>query len=279
VPHPAGEQSPAVPEVGLCALAEPVDRSVGDVLTPTIEQVRWLEALPAFAPALANASRQLEEELTTLRRAAESRADVARLPELIAYTRKREDEAARRFDGTLVDEALARTQGYWNWQMEYGTRVRATPRQERSSCPFCGAFASDVDYADWANPRIRRTSKTCGYCGIVADLPVWDLRVRIVPETVAFSATAVSGRAEGSNEGDRSRRVTLGVGVERGGAMQPKSIAKTEVVVTPGDTASFVFNLTPVKPMRELYQLRLYAASEGAFGLVTAFVLFGRAPS
>jgi hypothetical protein len=173
----------------------------------------------------------------------------------------------------VIDEALVRSQGYWNWQMEYGARVKATPRQHPSPCPFCAASANDVDYADWANPSIRRTSKACGYCGIIADLPAWDLRVRFVPETLAASAMKLTGAAEVANDGDRPRRVTLGAVVERAGEVRPESVRKGEVLVAPGETASFAFSLIPVKPMSEIYQMRLYAASEGAFAALSTFVL------
>jgi hypothetical protein len=195
------------------------------------------------------------------------------LPHLLAYLRNMEDEAARRFDGPVINEALVRSQGYWNWQTEYGARAKATPRKQPSPCPFCAASANDIDYVDWANPSVRRTSKACGYCGIVADLPAWDLRVRILPETLVASATELKATAEIANDGDRPRRVTLGLVVERAGEVQSESLRKGEVLVAPGDTSRFAFSLIPVKPMSEIYQLRLYAASEGAFAALSTFVL------
>jgi hypothetical protein len=225
---------------------------------------------------MAGFSNQLEEELVTLQRAASSRADVLMLPDLIAYLRNREQETAGRFDSRIIDEALSRSQGYWNWQMEYADRVQATPRKQRSSCPYCGGFASEIDCTDWANPRMRRMTKACGFCGVVADLPIWELEIRIVPETLVCSSAELTGSAEVSNNGPRSRTVTLGVAAERAGEMQPESIAKGQVVVDPGQTASFSFSLRPVKPMRELFQTRVYVASEGAFGLVSRNLLYGR---
>jgi hypothetical protein len=276
VPRRAGEPSPAEVVVGLSALPEPLDRSIGSTLAQAIEHVRWLEGLPVFAKLLANGSRQLEEELLMLRRATGARADVAMLPQRLAYARQAEDQAARRFDRLLIDEALARTRGYWNWQREYDARVNATPRRHRSSCPFCGAFANDVDAVDWASPRIERATKVCAYCGIVADLPAWPLRVRYVPEALASSATELTGRAEVSNDGVRTRRVSIGVAIERGGEVQANSIEKGEIVVGPGDTSSFAFSLVPARPVFEIFQLRLYVASEGAFGALSTFVRFGR---
>ncbi len=271
-----GENSSTDVEISFSALVDRVDRSVGRVLAPAVEQVRWLEGLRAFAGVLDGASRQLEEELVALRRAAASRSDVTMLPELLTYVRAREEEAACRFDGVLIDEALCRSQGSWNWQMEYGARVHTAPRSDPSSCPNCGAFANDVDCTDWANPRVVRTVKACGYCGVVADLPVWGLHVRIVRENLVFSATELRGSAEIHNSDDRARRVTVAVAVVRGGPMQPGSTARTELVVGAGETARFAFALTPLRPMREMMHTRVYVASEGAFGLVGANLLYGR---
>jgi hypothetical protein len=181
---------PAAPvEIAFRALAQPIDRSVGAVLAPAIEHIRWLEALPAFAARLAGAARRLEDELLALRRRVGARNDLALLPELIAFAREQEDEAARRFDAAIIDEALERSKKYWNWQTEYGGRVSATPRAQPSTCPACGGLAKDSDLTDWVNPRVRRCVKVCGYCGIVNDVPAWGLRVRMDRETLIFSAT------------------------------------------------------------------------------------------
>jgi hypothetical protein len=87
------------------------------------------------------------------------------------------------------------------------------------------------------------------------------------------------GSAEISNDDARTRRVTLGVAAERAGEMRPGSIAKAEVVVGAGKTSSFTFSLTPVRPMCELLQTRVYIASEGAFGLLSIPLFFGRQPA
>jgi hypothetical protein len=277
VPWVECEEPSTEVEVVFSALPTPADRSIGLVLSGAVEQVHWLEGLPAFASVLANASRQLEEELVTLRRAAASRADVTMLPELLTYLRGREEEAARRFDNAIIDEALSRSRDSWNWQIEYGARVQTVPRSQPSSCPSCGAFANDVDCTDWANPRLSRSVKACGYCGIVADLPVWPLRVRIVRESLVFSATELRGNAEVFSNDDRVRRITTGVAVVRGGEMQSGSAAKTELIVGAGEKSTFAFALIPVKPMREIMQTRVYVASEGAFGLVNINLLYGKA--
>ena len=263
-------------EVVLRALPRPVERSAGRVLARAVRHVRWIERLPAFAKSLTNASHQLEDELVALRRAQAWRHDVGMLPELLSYAREREEETAIRFDRRIVDEALARTRGYWNWHNEYAARVEARPRRQQSTCPVCGASAHDVDYQDWVDRSVRRTSRVCGFCGIVSDLPVWPLRAQFVAETLVPSETGLTGVVEIGNDGDRPRRVCLGVGVERGGEVLPGSKVRTELVVSSGETCTYSFCLTGAQPMSELLQTRLYLASEGAFGVLTAFVLFGR---
>lgn len=280
---PSFDREPADSALGLSielrALARPVVRAVGDVLARAIEHTHWLEALPAFSTLLANGSRQLEEELITLRRYADWRENLMMVPETLAYLRDREAQVARRFDGAVIDEALARSQKYWNWQREYSGRMRATPRAHPSSCPSCDGFAKDTELVDRVNPRIERVMRVCAYCGIIADLPTWGLRVRLAREVLEFSATALCGRAEVTNDEDRPRHVTLGVAIERAGAMQPGAKAKAELIVGPGERATFEFSLVPERPMSDLMQTRVYIASEGAFGLVNTNLLYGRVPS
>jgi hypothetical protein len=278
-PCAGSEDAPSEVEIVLCPLSERVDRSVGHVLERAIDQIRWLEGLPAFAEVLGPASRKLEDELVTLRRAAASRLDITMLPDLLTYIRGREEAAARRFDGVVIDQALSRSKASWNWQVEYGARVRSVPRPYPSQCPSCGAFANDVDCTDWANPNVARRVKACGYCGIVADLPVFGLRVRIVRDMLVVSATELRGSVEIHNDDDRARIVTAGVAVVRGGQMQPGSTATTELVVGAGETSVFAFALRPEQPLRQVMQTRVYVASEGAFGFVSENLLYGRMTS
>jgi hypothetical protein len=70
--------------------------------------------------------------------------------------------------------------------------------------------------------------------------------------------------------------LTVGVAVERAGEMQPASQARAEIVLAPSATSSFAFALTPAAPMSDLMQARIYVASEGAFGIITTNLLFGR---
>jgi hypothetical protein len=262
-------------EVGFAQLPEPIDRSVGLTLELTVQLLRFLESLPVFAAVLNQASKELEGELILLRQAAASRLHVTMLPELFKYLRQREREAAWRFDTTLIDQALLQSQGTWNWQKEYGHRVKVSPRGQPSSCPNCGAAANDADCTDWANPNVRRTIKTCGYCGIVSDLPVWNLTLSIIPESLVCSMTELRCTAGISNGDDCARRIRLGIAVLRAGEMQPNSISKAELTVDAGQTSVVAFTLLPVKPMHEIMQTRIYIASEGAFGFVGMNLLYG----
>jgi len=275
VPHNGTDASSNI-EVVFRTLDKACDRSIGMVLARAIENIHWIESLPAFATRLSSASNILEEELVKLRRAAASRSDLMLVPELLVWARDREDKTARSFDETIIDGALSRSQEYWNWQMEYADRVTAKPQKSPLTCPSCEAFANGIGYVDLVNPRIKRELKVCAYCGIVADLPIWDLAVRIVPDALIYSAGRVAGRVEVTNNGQTPDSLVLGAAVERAGMIMPQSVAKGEMRVAPGETSFFEFELIPKKALSDLMQTRVYVASRGEFGLVNINLLYGR---
>jgi hypothetical protein len=270
----AGWASAEPVDIEFHSLEVPVDREVGGALTRAIEHLRWIEALPAFKDRLADGSRQLEDELVAFRRLAASRDDLTMLPETLDCLREMEIEAASRFDALVVDEALSRSRTRWTWNGEYEPSVRALPRKDGSVCPNCGGFAADVDLLCYANDRLKRASRICAYCGIVSDVPSWSLGVTLVPETLVVSSGAVSGRIDLSNGAARAALVSVGVTVRGAGEMRPGSADRARLLVEAGATRSFSFALEPAKALTELMQLVVFAASEGALGMVGCILLF-----
>ena len=274
----ADNQYPQEPvEIGFAALPEPVDRTVGGVLMHALERVRLLQSLPVFTKILEKAPSEMEAELVLLRRSAASRADCAMLPQRMSYITEREERAARQFDRPLIDQALYRSRSSWNWQAEYGHRVHEEPQGRPSICPTCGGFASDVLCTDLVYPLQRRLVRACGFCGVVADLPIWDLDLQILSDTLKVRESELRGTALIRNYGKRTLRVAAGVAIVRGGEMQQVSTAKAELVASPATSVSFPFQLLPQKPMREIMQTRLYVACEGGFGFASVNILYGRA--
>jgi len=278
VPHLVGDRAAVRPDqeiaVTLRPLYESIDRSVGSVLGPAIERLRWLAALPTFEPLLAGGATVLEGELLALRRAAATRENLADLPNLLAYLRRAESEAACRFDEAILTQALSRSQTRWSWTTEYGHRMQASPREAPATCPHCGALAVDIDFEDFIWSTVRRSTRACGYCGIVSDVPNWPLRCRLRHERLRHSSTLVSGSVEVSNDENRPRRLWLGATVRDAGAFKDTSLAATELVLEPHTTFEWSFVLKPVEPIDKLSQTWVFVVSEGGLGLVGTIVLF-----
>jgi hypothetical protein len=266
-------------EIELNPLATPADRTIGEVLACAIEHLRWLALLPTFATLLADAPKQLEEELVTLRRVALSRDNLMMLEETLSYLRKSEAAAATRFDGAIVDEAISRSTTRWNWSGECAPYLHASPRKQWSACPGCGGFANDNDLTGYANRQIRRTSRFCGYCGMLSDLPAWGLRVRMIEEALIISASGLTGCVEVSNDTARPLQVTMGATIRGAGEMAADSVNKARLLVEPGASSLFEFTLKPARPATELMQAFIFIASEAAFGVIGRMLLFGRDPS
>lgn len=265
--------------VELVALADPIDRTLGDVLAPAIAQLRELEGAPTFTAMLSGAPAQLEQELVALRRAAAAPASLTLLPERLHHWRDQEARAARRFDAELIATALARAEQRWSWSAEYIHRMQAIPRPQPTTCPSCGGHAIDIDYRGYAESRLRRTTEVCGYCGIVLDVPQWPLQARFVDQALAVSPTELAGRVEVTNAGERSRTVTLGAAVRGAGRMRSSSRDRVELEIGPAQTATFELSLIPEAPMFELMQTWVFIACEGALGLIGRMLLFGRDPA
>jgi hypothetical protein len=217
----------------------------------------------------------LEAELIRLRAFATSRRDVA-LPQLLDYARQREREAARRFDAVIVDAVIVRTGTYFNLLDEASYRVCSTPTLSNSTCASCAALANEMLITDYVIPSIRRTVSTCAFCGVFANLPEGPLHLRILSESLVLRDGVLMGRALFSNRGQRLRTAQLGAAIALGGELDPSSIARAELVVDAGGAASFDFRLKPVKPPSGSLQTRVFFASEGAFGIVSRFVQYGR---
>jgi hypothetical protein len=259
----------------LRVLSASIDRTVGSILDPTLERVRWLASLPAFRSVLVDAPARLDRELVMLRRFAASRTNVARLRESLDYARRRECEVARSVDGPLIDEALALSKSYWNWNTEYFERVEIISRGSPSTCPYCDQFATEADARDQGNREIQRRITTCGYCGIVEDVPRCDLRVRLLRETLVGHNEELTGVVAIANDGDREHWVRVGVAIARAGEMRPESTSKAEVRVGPRASGSFAFRLLSVIAPSELMQVRVYFSVEAAFGVLSTYRLFG----
>jgi hypothetical protein len=266
-------------EVELCPLATPADRMIGGVLACAIEHLRWLALLPAFKTLLADAPKQLEEELVPLRRVASSRDNFLMLQETLNYLRMIEGAAATRFDSPIVDEAISRSTTRWNWSGECSAYLHAVPRKHQSSCPGCGGFVNDNDLFGYANAHIRRTTRFCAYCGLISDLPVWGLRVRIIEETLTISGSELTGRVEVSNDTTRPLQVTMGAAIRGAGEMRADSTNKAQLLIDPGARSLFAFTLRSAREMTELMQVFIFIASEAAFGVIARMLLFRGASS
>ena len=272
--HARGGERAGALTLRLRPLAEPIDRALGETLERAVEHVRWLEALPSFATVLAGASRRLEAELVQLRRIASSRMNLLMLRELLDQVWLDEVRAACRFDDAIIDEALVRSRQSWDVVVEYAHRLHAVPSATASTCDGCGSFATAVDYTDHASVGIERTITGCGHCGVVADMPVCALRVRILSDDLTYAADRVTGRVEITNEDDRPRRVALGVAIAMGGELLPASVARTTVILDGGSASTFAFQLLPAAPLTQFLALRAFLASEGAFGVAATSILF-----
>jgi hypothetical protein len=256
-------------------LDKPIDRAIGGILGPAVERVRWLETLPAFRDALLGASVGLEEKLISLCRGAISRENLANLPEILEDFRIQEGIFARCFDRVMVETALSCSRSRWNWSLEYIHRVSPIPSERPSKCPSCGGFACDFGLVDRVYPRLSRSLRVCGYCGVVSDLPRDGWKGGAVLRTEVVSASEFTGRVEVSNESIRHQTLIIGVAVREAGEMQPHSRTIGEVSLGPGESSSFEFALYPVKMMSKLMQTWAFVACEGALGLIGQIVLFG----
>jgi hypothetical protein len=266
----------AAHEIALCPLAVPMDRALGKVLSPAIAQLRWLALLPSFAKSCGDTARQLEEELLSLRRMASVREDLLLVDEKLDHLRGMEIAAATRYDAEIVDKALSLSMTRWNWSGESAPYLHATPRKQGATCPGCGGFASDNDLTGYIEPHIRRWSRFCGFCGMLFDLPIWALRVRIIEESLVVAGSQLTGCVEISNDSAQPLQVTIGATIRGAGEMRAESTQKSRLLIEPGATTSFGFTLVPANAPVELMQMFVFIAHAGAFGVLARMLLFGR---
>lgn len=267
-------------ELALSVLPEPIDRSVGNILTSALEHLRWLQSLPTFKASLADRIAELEGELVKMRGFAASRGDVTMVPARLQHIRAVELEIVRYIDDLLIDRMLHPadapfdwTKEPFDWTKEHAWRMRSVPVTRAPTCPTCGAHMFEVHRTDYVSPSIKRIQTGCSHCG-QSDLPACDLHLKILPETTV-SPTTVTGTAQIFNGGDRARDVTLGaVLLETYGRLLPSSVTKQKLSLGPSATYSFDFSLETRERTSKRHRVRIYLASEGAFGMVHQILTF-----
>ncbi len=178
IPRARGEATGAL-DVELRTLETAVSRDVGRDLADAVENIGWLATLPSFREALAGAARQLEDELVEIRRTVAEREDRALLLDLVGFVQRCGSDAAHRFDGQLMDNALQRSRTRWELLEEYEGRSHPEHLVRPSRCGNCGASTLVAERSDYARTRFKRLVSTCPSCGIVADLPVWPLEISL----------------------------------------------------------------------------------------------------
>lgn len=254
-------------------LEKPIDRRAGDAIAAASVRVAALSRCPSFSSALATARVELEEQLANVRGLVEQRIDVALLRETTTLAREEEVEITRSYDARMVEAALARVRTPWDIPAELGAGLKLVERAEPTRCPGCGAFAMTRDGRALAWPEVVRVQTWCAECGFVHDMPTWPLETRI--EAFSCELAALRATVTITSHDVRERVVEVGFAAAGTGPVEPTSVERARLVVSPGQTARFDAVLHRARPYSGFTPLRAFLACEGAFGAAGTSLVVG----
>lgn len=243
--------------------SEPAPRQAGARAAHALARIRWMQALGPFTARLSPITNRIEQDVLHLLQT-ETQHRSAEFLMMIDAVAGQLSQAA---DAEMIAEAVALSSPGFRLQNAYASRMRVEAAAEPRTCPRCQASARFAELQDWLEPTIRRSRTTCGFCGIVEDLPTWPLELD-------WGAALI----EPSRRGVRASIRVRNVGPTPRGGLLMASMNSVRVAddqpppqsfqLEPGEETTVVHEATASEDVAAYLQVRVYIASEGDFGVL-----------
>ncbi|MGA9188131.1 MAG: hypothetical protein WB014_06120 [Methanosarcina sp.] len=252
----------------------PIDRTLGFVLASAIKEISFLIRYKIFSDVLTEKYHNLIHYLIGLRRISLSKMNILALEKKLEAGRILEYKMAASIDIDLVDIACERTiSSLWGWEEEYADDVWPDEKVSIYPCPICGKLAYQYIFHYLADEEIGRRQTICVECGLVADLPLWQIEARLMGHPF-LKSDIFCDTLELINRGSEQRFVVAKLRVKNFHDIQPYSEESVLIDLPPHTTVRKNLRLKFLRSISGFYWIRVYLASLGGFGFVSRPFIF-----
>lgn len=232
-----------------------------------LRSLNRLARITALASVVTPALPRVERSLGDVMAMVSAEAGIADVARRCALAEKEDLRLSVALDRRIAKAARRASAEGWFMCDEYERQMHVEPAHG-PPCPLCDG--PTVDY------RLRsiletgsdhsRTQRVCGICGIVSDVPVWPIDIRLVGPRL-WSTSAVGVGLEVVNRLSEPRHVAASLAVQNL-KTRPDTEEVASIWVEPKDRAEMRLSAAVEDRPAEFHWLRVHVASHGALGLM-----------
>ncbi len=226
-------------------------------------RIRWMATLAPFAERVSPIYQLLTQDLLPLLHTEAQHRSVS----FCAMREEVSGTLAQCADREVLEEAVARSAVGFRLQNAYAAQMRVTPSPDPTVCPRCHGSARYAELQDLLEPAVRRVRTTCGFCGVVEDLPDWALELDWAGAQLEPSQAGlrISLRIRNRGSSLRAGQVMACLNSVSVHEHQPPPVP---FALGPGEETTLVMEATAAQEVAAYLAVRVYVASEGDFAVL-----------
>jgi hypothetical protein len=255
--------------------SEPINRAVGDTLASAVVGINFMGRCNLFRDQLAEPRDSMTNQLIALRRFLANSDDLLELKNKLTAVHDIERRTAASADALMVEIAsTAAAAGRWNWEEEYADLVHFDSLQTPQECPLCGCRAYQYRSHSFSTEVLKRQQTVCVECGLISDLPLWQIEVRLSRRAPVRTENLFSDSLELRNNGPDDLTCVAALRINSFKDVRDESDHGISIELPSGQTVTVEMPLVIEAPLSGFYRVRVHLASFGQFGFVARPFIF-----
>ena len=247
---------------------------LGKTLYSAIKQIKFLCRCKSFKNEINNFSEEMTNRLIELKRFKSSKINILNKDDKKEALYIIEQKVASSADKKLLEIASNKSAfAKWYWEEEYINYVQIKCLDDTQTCLLCGQLAYKFNIVDIIDKSIIRTQIICVECGLVSDLPVWSLDIKLINKP-SFNGQFFSDILQIKNTGKEDRPILTRMTINGFSRIQYINKKSDQIILKDNEQININLQVKLLNSISGYYWIRIYIASLGGFGFVARPFIF-----